>query len=156
MDSNNNEMTFKSLTGENFNSNYIKFKKELVLDKNEYNKPKELEDLLAVAQNIQNIMFIEPGTYPNQPELGVGIENYKFEFLDTSTINELEDKINKQIDKFIISTAFIKCNVSTIDNDINKKIILITFTIKKNNESNDAIILALFKNNNKVISKIII
>lgn len=72
----------------------IRFKKEVLFEG-------EREGLEALAQTIQNLILIEPGTYPNQPDLGVGISNYLFEILDDKIIYEINNKIEKQISEFI-------------------------------------------------------
>lgn len=72
----------------------IRFKQELLFEGYR-------EGLEALAQTIQNLILIEPGTYPNQPNLGVGISNYLFEIFDDKTVYEVNKKIENQISEFI-------------------------------------------------------
>jgi phage baseplate assembly protein W len=138
----------------------VPFKDELLLERNVYNTGASRTDLEALAQTLQNLLIIEPGTYPNQPELGVGIQNYEFEFLDDITLNELKSNIDKQITKFLPNNFYVEFDVSTVTNELNKQVLVITFnvtadaTLKQTSE-----ITMLFANNkdtNKIISKIII
>lgn len=86
--------------------NNIPFKKELLLDFDMFQRPAVREDMTALAQVIQNLIIIEKGTYPNQPELGVGIANYLFELGDNVTIESLSAEIEDQVDKFINPVDF--------------------------------------------------
>ena len=79
----------------------IRFQKEIVMESDSFNNPIYREGLESLAQVIQNLIIIEKGTYPNQPDLGVGIANYLFEILDLTTISEMKNNIEDQIDKFI-------------------------------------------------------
>jgi len=96
------------MVGDSFMSttNDIPFKKELLLDIDMFQKPAVREDMTALAQVIQNLIIIEKGTYPNQPELGVGISNYLFEIGDSVTIESLSVEIEDQIEKFINPVDF--------------------------------------------------
>ena len=87
-------------------SNLIKFKKELTMSYDNFKKPIMLENLEALAQIIQNIILIEKGTYPNQPNLGVGISNYLFELGSANTLSDLKIEIEKQISSNINAPEF--------------------------------------------------
>lgn len=77
------------------------FRKEPLLDIDEYTKPAHREELNSLAQIIQNLIVIEKGTYPNDPDFGVGIGNYIFELMDNETISEISGEIEAQITKYI-------------------------------------------------------
>ncbi len=71
-------------------------KKELSLGINVFNKPTELSGPNAWSQLILNLLFLRPGTYPSQPSMGIGIQDYDYEFLDAA-ITKLDTEINSQI-----------------------------------------------------------
>lgn len=71
-------------------------KKELSLGINVFNKPTELSGPNAWSQLILNLLFLRPGTYPSQPSMGIGIQDYDYEFLDAA-ISKLDTEINSQI-----------------------------------------------------------
>ena len=77
------------------------YKKELLFSIDNFNRPAEYENTLALAKLIQNLILMEPGTYPNMPEMGVNIGKYRFEFLDSQLIRLLKDKITEQIQIYI-------------------------------------------------------
>lgn len=72
---------------------------------NIYNHQHILEDMEAMGQTIQNLIIMKKGTYPNTPNLGVGIEDYLFEILDNETISDINSNINKQLNQYIVSSS---------------------------------------------------
>ncbi|QQM14709.1 baseplate protein [Staphylococcus phage MarsHill] len=72
---------------------------------NIYNHQHMLEDMEAMGQTIQNLIIMKKGTYPNTPNLGVGIEDYLFEILDNETISDITSNINNQINQYIVSSS---------------------------------------------------
>jgi len=136
------------------------FDDELLLAKSIYNTTAKREGVEALAQTIQNLMFVEPGTYPNQPNLGVGIENYEFEFLDSATMYDLKEKVDANIKKFINTYYHIDFDVDTIKNSLGKNVLFFIFSVSDNDSytsvSQINILFGKDKDNNKVISKIIL
>ena len=80
-------------------SNLI-YKSEIFLDEDGLYNQVYRKNLNSIVQIIQNILLIEPGTYPNEPNLGVGIENYLFEQASSEVRQELNKKITKQIENY--------------------------------------------------------
>lgn len=66
----------------------------------------------AIVQMIQNICFIEPGTYPNDPDLGLGIENEQFELIDSNYTDKLKNKLDLMIESYIPTDYYIETRVS--------------------------------------------
>ena len=48
-------------------------KAELKLEINAFDNPTRLNDLKAWSQLLLNLLFLRPGTYPSQPEMGIDI-----------------------------------------------------------------------------------
>lgn len=139
-------------------ANDYKFPSELYLSKDIYNKPSELDDMLAVAQLFQNLLLIEKGTYPNQPELGVGIENYLFELLDNDTIRDITSIVDNQVQQFIPTEYTIISRISRQKNNKNHNIIFINCTIRNDIKKEQANISYIFglTNNNSIFSKMVV
>ena len=70
-------------------------KKEVSLNLNAFNKPAEYTAIEAWVREITNLLFTIPGTYSTDPKLGVGIQNYRYAFVEERKM-ELEQKINHQ------------------------------------------------------------
>lgn len=78
------------------------FRSEPILAIDLFHKPFLRHDLEALAQTIQNLLIISPGTLPNDPLFGVGIERYVFELMNTSTLEEIQDTIEEQLSRYVI------------------------------------------------------
>ena len=80
----------------------VLFRNEPLLAIDLFHKPMVRNDLEALAQTIQNLILINPGTLPNDPLFGVGIERYLFELMNDNTISEIKTNIEEQISKYIV------------------------------------------------------
>ena len=129
---------------------------ELFLSVNDSDK---LKGMTATAQQICNLLLIEPGTYPSEPLLGIGIEGEQFELLDSFKLDSLKTKIENQIERYIITDYDIKINlttksVSTVDTSKVLVIDIIIRDISGTEETYTA--LYLRDNTNKLISRVLI
>lgn len=77
--------------------------RDITLNVTEFNKLEFYKEREAVARIIQHILVTRKGTYPNNPDFGVGIEDYLFELSTDKLLNELESSIDYQLDKWINS-----------------------------------------------------
>ena len=75
-------------------------KKELVLGVNVLNKPGERIGPVAWAQLILQLIFLRPGTYPSQPGMGVGIQDYDYEFVEVA-VEKLNSIIPAQVAMYL-------------------------------------------------------
>lgn len=151
-----------------FNDYVVKtFGKELITEYDKFNKQVYLEGVVALAKNIQNLLIIEPGTYPNRPDLGVGINKYLFESLNPETISKLKREINQQITRYIgYLYGDIECDIkeSNINSNKNFNTLLLKIIISKDNDNLDLkktyygfnILFGVNNVTNKLVSRIII
>mgnify|MGYP003595762071 CR=1 FL=1 len=70
---------------------------------------------------------MSPGTTPDAIDMGVDVRNYVMEFMDAATLNELNQKANEQVRKYLPTSAiksveFLKSEVPT---DVNKLYVLV-------------------------------
>lgn len=75
-------------------------KTELSLQINAFDKPAEYNEVKAWSQLMLNLIFLRPGTYPSMPEMGVGIDEYQYDFLE-SAVEELSSKITSQAQMYL-------------------------------------------------------
>ena len=133
-------------------------KKEFMLGVNEFNTSKSVEGLEALAYLIQSLLLIEPGTYPNNPDLGVGIHLYEFEILDNPTIDEISTKIEMQINKYIPNINLDSVIVEALPNQKNIENTLGVMIRLKHDGISETFVILLSKNktNGNIIPKIVI
>lgn len=87
---------------------------ETSLEINSFDKPAELSNVSAWSQLMLNLIFLKPGTYPSIPEMGVGIENYQYDFLEDA-ISELSSKIVDQQQRFLPDVPLSGVQISKIE-----------------------------------------
>lgn len=156
---NNNLKTLNEIQKENEN-----FKKDITLNINNFKKLSYLYDREALARMIQNIIVTKKGTYPNNPDFGVGIENYMFELADGKTLSELTSNINEQLSKWVRNDYNIQVDGQYINSNNNQyKNLVLYFSISTEDNSNvfgedNTELFALFLTNDlknkKIISKL--
>ena len=75
-------------------------KVELNLSLNAHNTPQEFINHKAWANLIIQLMISEPGTWPTNPLMGVGLGTYNFETIDTFE-REITEKIKSQVSTYL-------------------------------------------------------
>lgn len=58
-------------------------------------------ELYALARRLQTLVLTEPNTIPNNPEMGVGIRLYLYNFNDENTINIIKERVGFNINKYM-------------------------------------------------------
>jgi hypothetical protein len=96
-------------------------KKEFFLDIDDYGECASYEGLFAIAKLLQTLFLLIPGTYPNHPEMGIGLTEYQFEFMDDETKNELQFKANRQIGKYLPTYKIMGVTISFVKDDATGK-----------------------------------
>lgn len=111
-------------------------KKERTFDLSNYkNTLKYYDGAEAMARVILNLLYLKPGTYPNSPEMGVDITQYQFEFLDSTTISEIEANINNQIQTYLADSVigYVEIKKLTDNEEKIKRTIIIAITVTASN-----------------------
>lgn len=84
----------------NSNMNKPMFGYEYRLNFTNFEQQEIVSDMDALAVIFQRIIFFRKGDFPNQPELGVGIEDYVFELMTPENISKIEREIKEQCSRF--------------------------------------------------------
>lgn len=74
-------------------------KKELLLEIDKFNKPGEAVGKYAWTKLVTYLLFMRKGSYPSNPNMGIDIQSYDFEFMDTA-IGNLQSEIKNQISTY--------------------------------------------------------
>lgn len=116
-------------------------KKELQLGINSFDNPTELTGVKAWSQLMLQLIFLMPGTYPSMPEMGVGIENYQFEFID-DVVHTLSTSIMEQQRTYLsdIPLTSVTVEPSTINGET---VLFIYLTFTKGDGSSEATVIAV-------------
>lgn len=87
---------------------------EFIMRESDFKELDYVSGIQALAINIQTLFITEPGTYPSDPELGIGIRNFIHDILDQTTIGEIKRRAMAQIKKYIPSERIIDIKVEKI------------------------------------------
>jgi hypothetical protein len=115
----------------------------------------------ALALRLQTLLLTEPGTYPNNYSLGIGVQKYDFEFLDDATLSDLRSKISEQVSKWVpASSQYIKNtiveNMNTYNENITNSIIVAFELGSQTDEKFIGIVLKKDTSTSRVTSEILI
>lgn len=119
----------------------------------------KVNGMLAVAQVIQNLCLIEPGTYPSDPNLGIGIENEQFELYDDNYLADLKNRIDEQIEKYVPNQYYVttELNAKNISTNDNRKVLCISVFIGNDNKTVREYRILFMRNEiGKLISKVML
>lgn len=105
-----------------------------------FNKPLVIKDKDAILTLVCRLILLEPGTLSMTPEAGVGLVS-KYRYMNSETINDLEENIEEQINRFLPYFTQVNVNISLQENkillielDLDDSIYTLKANISKNNE----------------------
>ena len=76
--------------------------REYLLSVNAFNEPEVLEGKPAIAMLVMRLILLNPGSDPLHPDMGVGIEKYRFAM---GRLEELKTRVKEQINTYLPFTA---------------------------------------------------
>jgi len=132
----------------------------------DFKQSKKFDGLQGLAKQILNLIVMEPKTIPSNPDMGLGIALYKYEFDTDATRSLIRERISEQIDTYLPEyRSFIQSVVvEPIPKERlslnNKGVYIGIYVSQKNPETGDNLAL-IFPNiynnsNNNVISEFVI
>ena len=92
-------------------------KNECFLTIDDFGKVATYGELPALARLIQRLFIMQPMSYPDDPDMGIGIANYEFEFMDKITLSEINERARNQINRYIPNSKIGNILVEVIDSD---------------------------------------
>ena len=107
-------------------------KKELGLSTNVFNKATEYQGKTAWFQLILNLIFLRPGTYPSIPNMGVGLQDYEYEYIDDVKDN-IRNKIEEQVNLFLPDVPLASVEVTSVEYE-GETILLIVISLEDNGQ----------------------
>lgn len=77
---------------------------DMLLSLNDYNTPRVVKDLELLNLKIIRLLLLEPGTYPDQPTRGFGLQSkYRYMVFDDNTIMQFQSELNRCISEWLPS-----------------------------------------------------
>lgn len=99
-------------------------KSECLLGINSFQEPSELSGKYAWIKQIEHLLFLKKGTFPSNPQLGVGLQTYDYAFIDDA-IPKLQDEITEQVRTYFPDMPFDSVTIITQDHPSRREKILI-------------------------------
>lgn len=124
-------------------------KAELVLGQDNFNRPAEITGPKAWARMISNLLFMKPGAYPTDPEMGCDLGRYDYAFLDEVS-DEIEELITDQVSKYFSDLPFTGVTVSKQTSDSGEPIMVIILEFESTTDETDSVVIASDKINNDI------
>lgn len=113
-----------------------------------YQLNKTLRD--TFKQNLKMLILTIPGERIMQPEFGVGIYQYLFEGVNSTTFGKIAESISQQVSFYIPAISLEEINFLTSDEDstlkLNEVRVSIKYTISPFNEEDELIITSTMTN----------
>lgn len=84
----------------------------------------ELEE--SISADFQNLLLTNPGEWPMNPELGIGLKNYLFEQHNSPELAKLKERIQKQLDLHLSGVNLIDVKVETNPEQVDQNLAKVT------------------------------
>ncbi len=81
----------------------------------------------SIQQNFKNLLLTNPGEWPMDPELGIGLRKYLFESFESPELNELKQRSLQQLQKYLPEVQLYDVNFYSTDQDKDEGFVKITF-----------------------------
>jgi hypothetical protein len=125
-------------------------KAECLLNIDSFDEPAKLSHKRAWVQQIQHLLFMKKGTYPSNPELGIGLQNYDYAFIDDA-IPKLRDDITEQIRTYFPDMPFDSVTLISQNHSSKKeKILVMVFNFSNNASNNESVVVASTKTSSRI------
>lgn len=89
---------------------------EFDLKINDFSNANTTAGIMTTVKMIKHLILLEPKTYPNHPDMGVGIKNYLFDRITHSKLQEITSAISTQITKFLPNVIINNLQIEILDN----------------------------------------
>jgi len=80
-------------------------KKELILGVNSFDQPSEVSGVNAWVKLITHLLFLQKGSFPSDPLMGIGIQTYDYRAID-DIAEDLQEDITIQIKTYLPDITF--------------------------------------------------
>ena len=71
----------------------------------------------SLQRNFENLLRTSPGEWPFDPDLGIGLRHYLFEFHGSEKLSGLAPRIRSQLEKYLPQVELIDAQVLASDQD---------------------------------------
>lgn len=110
----------------------------------EFNRSKILSEAETIKNNILTLLFMRKGSYPSIPELGIGLQDYLYQFFDEIDVEKIKRDIGAQCSEFIPSVNSGELQVVKTYKD-NKPVLLVVIPTSLENSNGTSLVLSVMQ-----------
>jgi len=101
----------------------------------------DLSDPLAeIKQNFKILLLTRPGEKLDEPDFGIGIQNFLFEMNTIETKQQINSRIRSQVITYLSSINIVNIDLSTFDNNENGVYVAITYYVPQINQQDRIVV----------------
>lgn len=89
---------------------------EFTLSVDKFKQPQVLTEHSAISQLLVHLILLEPGTFQDHPEMGVGLVS-RYRYKDKNSLSDLQNRISEQIATYLPDLGTVEVGVSINDNN---------------------------------------
>lgn len=101
----------------------------------------DLSDPLdEIKQNFKILLLTRPGEKLDEPDFGIGIQNFLFEMNTIEVKQQINSRIRSQVTTYLSSINIINVDLSTFDNSENGVYVAITYYVPQINQQDRIVV----------------
>lgn len=101
----------------------------------------DLSDPLAeIKQNFKILLLTRPGEKLDEPEFGIGIQNFLFEMNTVEVKQQISSRIKSQVITYLSSINIVNIDLSTFENNENGVYVAITYYVPQINQQDRIVV----------------
>ena len=101
----------------------------------------DLSDPLAeIKQNFKILLLTRPGEKLDEPEFGIGIQNFLFEMNTIEIKQQISSRIKSQVITYLSSINIVNIDLSTFENNENGVYVAITYYVPQINQQDRIVV----------------
>ena len=96
--------------------------------------------LSEIKQNFKTLLLTRPGEKLDEPEFGIGIQNFLFEMNTIEIKQQISSRIRSQAITYMSSIKIVDIDLSTFDNNENGVYVAITYYVPQINQQDRIVV----------------
>tara|TARA_R100000388_G_scaffold23750_1_gene18062 strand:+ start:23166 stop:23597 length:432 start_codon:yes stop_codon:yes gene_type:complete len=96
--------------------------------------------LSEIKQNFKTLLLTRPGEKLDEPEFGIGIQNFLFEMNTIEIKQQISSRIRSQAITYMSSINIVDIDLSTFDNNENGVYVAITYYVPQINQQDRIVV----------------
>jgi len=127
---------------------------EITLEIDDFGNSQVQTGAMAIAYRLQNLLLTEPYTYPDNPDLGVGIQLFEHEHMTDDTLQSIRSKIGEQVRKYMPDAPIIEVYVEKMVTHVSADMSTVIVGFQLGQEIDNATFIGILLQRDKSTAKV--